>query len=116
MVWDAESHNTDTSNMLWDRTRSGFILVQGGLYQISFGFFATQKPHVEVLLNEEPILSSRPGKLKEKSFTHVEAPNQLGVNTGLTCIEYLIVPPKGKLTFAVKGVGAIEAFVLIKKV
>lgn len=116
VVWDVESYNHDPSNMLWDRTRAGFILVQGGLYQISFGFFATQKPRVEVLLNDEPILSSKPGKLKEKTFTHVEPPNQLGINTGLTCLEYFIVPPKGKLTFAVKGIGAVEGFILIRKV
>jgi hypothetical protein len=115
VVWDAESANSDPQCIIWDRFRSGFILVPGGLYEISFGFFGTAKPQVEILLNDSPILASRVGKGQEKLSGHFEAMHSSGNVTGLTCIEYVVLPPKAKLAVALKGNVSYEGFFLIKK-
>lgn len=115
VVWDAESANSDPQSIIWDRFRSGFILVPGGLYEISFGFFGSSKPIVEVLLNDSPILASRVGKDKDKISGPFEALHASGNVTGLTCLEYVILPPKAKLSVAIKGNVTYEGFFLIKK-
>jgi hypothetical protein len=115
VVWDAESANTEPNSFIWDRYKSGFILVQGGLYEISFGFFGVAKPHIEVLLNDSPILASRVDKSQERYSGHFEVMHSSGNVTGLTCLEYVILPPKAKLNIRLKGNAAYEGFLLIKK-
>jgi hypothetical protein len=101
------SFGTDTSlDSFWFR---------GGLYEISFGFFGVAKPHIEVLLNDSPILASRVDKSQERYSGHFEVMHSSGNVTGLTCLEYVILPPKAKLNIRLKGNAAYEGFLLIKK-
>lgn len=116
VVWDSETVNTDPSSIVWDRSKSGVLLVQGGLYEFSFGYFGLNKPHVELLLNNEPILSSRSQKPQDKAFGQFEHMHNLGNITGLTCIDYFIMPPRAKISFVVKGSSQYEGFLFIKKI
>ena len=117
IAWDNESFNSDAGAVVWDRAKTGIMLVHGGLYELSFGFFGSNKPHVELLLNQETILTSlvaRPQE-REKQVGHFEQISSAGNVTGLTCIEYFIMPPKAKINFIVKGSLSYEGFLLIKK-
>lgn len=116
IVWDAETSNTQPNALIWDRHKSGIMAVQGGLYQISFGFFGTSTPSASLLLNDEPILTSKSLKSQEKLSGCFDHAHTIGNVTGLTCSEFLILPPKAKLSCRLKGAGSYEGFFLIKKI
>jgi hypothetical protein len=116
VLWDNESFNSEPNSLIWDRHKTGIVLVQPGLYEISFGFFGSTRPHVDLLLNDETILTSKPAKQKEKSFGQFEVLHTSGNVTGLTCIEYVIVPAKARLSVQAKASSVQEGFLLVKKV
>lgn len=115
-MWDAEAANTQPNALIWDRHRSGIIAVQGGLYEVKFGFFSAAKPQVTLLLNDEPVLASKGAKGPDKQTSAFEHMHTSGNVTGLTCVEYLILPPKARLSFRLKGNSPQEGFFLIKKI
>ena len=115
-MWDVESLNSDPSQIIWDRHKTGIVLSQSGLYEVSFGFFGSSRPHVELLLNDEPVLSSRLGKQAEKSAGQFEVMHTTGHVTGLTCVEYLVVPSKARISVLIRSQSRQEGFLLVKKV
>jgi hypothetical protein len=116
IVWDAEASNSQPNCLIWDRHKSGVIAVQGGLYQISFGFFGASKPAAILLLNDEPILTSKSLKGQDIQGGCFDHAHTVGNVTGLTCTEFLILPPKAKLSCRLKVAGSYEGFFLIKKI
>ena len=49
--------NTLPDNFLWEKDKTSILTVAPGLYEISFGFFARNKPNIQVLVNGEPIIT-----------------------------------------------------------
>lgn len=116
IVWDFERLNSDNSLLLWDRHRTGFLLVEGGLYEVVFGFYGQTQPTVELAVNDEPVISSKKAKDGEKDrgeFRYLPTSENIA---GLTCVDYLLLSDRSKLTFMVKGAHKCEGFFKIKKI
>ena len=56
--WETQLVNTAVDNFIWEKEKDIIVVVNGGLYEINMGFYADQKPTVQVLVNGEPILSA----------------------------------------------------------
>ena len=57
--WEVQAINTCPDNFLWEKNRSALVLAAPGLYQISFGFYSKKQPIVQILVNNEVILTVR---------------------------------------------------------
>ena len=56
--WESQTINTFPDNFIWEKDKTSILVVAGGLYEISFGFFAKKKPSIQLLVNGEPVLSA----------------------------------------------------------
>jgi hypothetical protein len=95
------------------------MTIAPGLYEIVFGFFAKKKPTVQLLVNGETCLSAvnsasyvihhSSGKMKSNQ-------KQGGGNiTGLTMTDFILLPPKARLSISYSGEGEVEGFFGLKK-
>lgn len=116
-----QSVNTDPANYLWAQNRTASITtVVPGLYEVTFGFFTHQKPTVQLLVNEEPVLAAvssssyvvhhPAGRLEEKTRRH-----SAGSVTGLTLIDFLALPPQARVSITYTGADVGEGFLSLKK-
>jgi hypothetical protein len=44
--WENQVMNTLPDNFLWEKDKTSILTVAPGLYEISFGFFARNKPNI----------------------------------------------------------------------
>ena len=66
--WEVEIMNTCPHNFVWEKEKTGIIVVASGLYEVSFGFFSRLKPEVSLMVNNEPVIVST--MAKEKKYVH----------------------------------------------
>jgi hypothetical protein len=66
--WEVEIMNTCPHNFVWEKEKTGIIVVASGLYEVSFGFFGRLKPEVSLLVNGEAVIVST--MAKEKKYVH----------------------------------------------
>jgi hypothetical protein len=53
VVWDVQTVNTSQDTFVWDKGKIMIQILQPGLYQIEYGFFAKKKPTIGVIVNGE---------------------------------------------------------------
>ncbi len=56
--WEIQKVNTAPDNFLWEKEKTSVMIVSGGLYEISLGFYADKKPTIQILVNGEPVMSA----------------------------------------------------------
>merc|ERR1711935_969843 len=100
--------NTCPNNFVWEKEKTGIIVVASGLYEITFGFFSRLKPEVQLLVNGEVVIGSV--MAKEKKYVHTSSNV-----TGLTCIDFLVLTPRSKLSLTYKGEKGGEGFLGLRK-
>ena len=50
--------NTCPHNFIWEKDKTGIIVVASGLYEISFGFYSRMKPEIQFSVNNEVVICS----------------------------------------------------------
>ena len=117
--WEIQIINTSNDNFLWEKDKSFIGVNEGGLYEIKLGFFADKKPMVQILVNGEVVISainsnsyvihqSSGGRMKGTGKT------SFGNVTGLTMIDFILLPDNAKLSIAYTGEKGI-GFLGLKK-
>ena len=84
-------------------------MVAAGLYEVAFGFFARKKPNAQLLVNGEPVLTAT------SSTGVVHATRKGAAVTGLTLIDFLILPARARLAICYTGDAEGEGFISLKK-
>jgi DNA-binding IscR family transcriptional regulator len=119
--WEIQLANTLPDNFLWEKEKTSILTVAPGLYEITFGFFAKKKPTVQLLVNGEPILSAvntasyvihhTSGKMKDVTLSK----HPSGNITGLTMIDFIILPARARVSLAYTGEVGGEGFLGLKR-
>jgi len=117
--WTTQPVNTDPDNFLWENGSHVITTSLPGLYEISFGFYASRKPRVQLLVNGSPVLAA----VNSSSYVVHHSSGRLssigrhpdGCVTGLTMIDFLALPAKAKITVVYKGDENAEGFISLKK-
>ena len=117
--WEVQIINTSNDNFLWEKDKTFINIKEGGLYEIKMGFFADKKPMVQILINGEVIISAinsnsyvihqcPGGRMKETGKT------SFGNVTGLTMVDFVLLPDNAKLSISYTGEKGI-GFLGLKK-
>ena len=117
--WEIQIINTSPDNFIWEKDKTIININEGGLYEINIGFYADKKPMVQIMVNGEVIISainsnsfvihqSSGGRMKGSGKT------SFGNVTGLTMVDFIILPDKAKLSITYTGEEGI-GFLGLKK-
>jgi hypothetical protein len=101
------------------QVQANIITTAPGLYELTFGIFAKKKPTVQVLVNGEPILSA----INNAAYvTHHSSGRLTSVSnhpagnvTGLSCIDFLSLPAKARVSITYAGEDRGEGFMSLKR-
>jgi hypothetical protein len=107
--WEIQSINTCPENFMWEKDTISIVAVSPGLYEIFFGFFASKKPLVQLLVNGETVLLDVPGEGK------VWGRHRDGNIIGATTTEYIALPARARLCISYSGPKTAEGFLSLKK-
>ncbi len=124
--WEVQSVNTCPENFLWQEDKTMILTVAPGLYEITFGFYSSKKPTVQVLVNGETILSAvnsssyvihhSSGKFKGGAVSAGKSSSHTYGNlTGLTLIDFIALPAKARVSISYSGEGGAEGFFGLRK-
>jgi len=118
--WDAQSKFTNSDNYLWDKSQTGIVVNEPGIYELAFGFFTKKQPIIQVNVNGEPILSGQKQSLipygtNEKKGTKIGKQAPGGI-TGITHMDYIHLPAKARLSLAFNGDTTGEGFLSLRKI
>ena len=117
--WEVQIINTSPDNFIWEKDKSIININEGGLYEINIGFYADKKPMVQIMVNGEVII----GTINSNSFVIHQSPGgrmkgtgktSFGNVTGLTMVDFIILPDKAKLNISYTGEEGI-GFLGLKK-
>ena len=117
--WEFQVINTSNDNFLWEKDKSIIGIKEGGLYEIKMGFFADKKPMIQILVNGEVVISA----INSNSYVIHQSPGgrmkgtgktSFGNVTGLTLIDFILLPDNAKLSVSYTGEKGI-GFLGIKK-
>ena len=117
--WEIQVINTSPDNFKWEKDKSVIVVNEGGLYEINLGFYADKKPMVQIMVNGEVVISainsnsfvihqSTGGRMKGTGKT------SFGTVTGLTMVDFIILPDKAKISISYTGEEGI-GFLGLKK-
>ena len=117
--WEVQIINTSNDNFLWEKDKTFINIKEGGLYEIKMGFFADKKPMVQILINGEVIISA----INSNSYVIHQSPGgrmkgtgktSFGNVTGLTMVDFVLLPDNAKLSISYTGEKGI-GFLGLKK-
>ena len=117
--WEVQIINTSPDNFIWEENKPIIIINEGGLYEINMGFYANKKPMVQIMVNGEVIISA----INSNSFVIHQSPGgrmkgsgktSFGNITGLTMVDFIVLPDKAKLNISYTGEEGI-GFLGLKK-
>ena len=117
--WEVQIINTSNDNFLWEKDKAFINIKEGGLYEIKMGFFADKKPMVQILINGEVIISA----INSNSYVIHQSPGgrmkgtgktSFGNVTGLTMVDFVLLPDNAKLSISYTGEKGI-GFLGLKK-
>ncbi|KAJ4453016.1 hypothetical protein PAPYR_12632 [Paratrimastix pyriformis] len=117
--WNIQVANSAPETFLWERDKVTLTVIQPGLYEVTFGFFADKKPAVQLLVNGEPVLSA----INSASYVMHHSSGRLtavgahpeGNITGLTMIDFLALPARARLAVSYNGEEGAEGFFGLRK-
>ena len=117
--WEVQIINTSNDNFLWEKDKTFINVKEGGLYEIKMGFFADKKPMIQILINGEVVISA----INSNSYVIHQSPGgrmkgtgktSFGNVTGLTMIDFVLLPDNAKLSISYTGEKGI-GFLGLKK-
>lgn len=117
--WESQCTNTLADNFLWSANDPFVTLVAAGFYEVTLGVFSRKKPTCQVFLNGEPLLSMAnansyvvhhsSGKLKDVK-------SALSGPTGLTMVEYFLLPHRARISVSYVCDLPGEGFICIRRI
>ena len=129
--WNVQVINTFPDNFVWEKDRVNILVVQPGLYEVCFGFYAKKKPTVQLHINGEPVLSAiysssyvvqhATGKMNNSISSSSgsggnASSSAIGGNiTGLTLIDFIAIPEKARVAISYSGEEKAEGFMSLRK-
>ena len=117
--WEVQIINTSNDNFLWEKDKSVIGIKEGGLYEVKMGFYADKKPMIQILINGEVIISA----INSNSCVIHQSPGgrmkgtgkaSFGNVTGLTLVDFILLPNNAKLSISYTGETGI-GFLGLKK-
>ena len=117
--WEVQIINTSNDNFLWEKDKSVIGIKEGGLYEVKMGFYADKKPMIQILINGEVIISA----INSNSYVIHQSPGgrmkgtgkaSFGNITGLTLVDFILLPDNAKLSISYTGETGI-GFLGLKK-
>ena len=117
--WEVQIINTSNNNFLWEKDKSVIGIKEGGLYEVKMGFYADKKPMIQILINGEVIISA----INSNSYVIHQSPGgrmkgtgkaSFGNVTGLTLVDFILLPDNAKLSISYTGETGI-GFLGLKK-
>ena len=95
------------------------LTVAPGLYEITFGFYSSKKPTIQVLVNGETILSA----VNSSSYVIHHSSGKLkgtgkhtaGNLTGLTLMDFIALPARARISISYSGEPGAEGFLGLRK-
>ena len=133
IIWDIQSINTYPDNYILENDKSLLLIKQGGIYEIIFGFYGyNKKPNIQILVNNEIILSNsnKNNKSLYENGGHslnmtntgfYKSNKNIAINggfrniTGITSIDYIYLENNSKLSVFYNG-DIARGFLSIKKI
>ncbi len=118
--WEEQSINTSPDNFIWNKDITFINVNESGLYQLNLGFFSDKKPTIQILVNGDVIIhsvnanssvvyQSTSGRMKSISK------GSFGNVTGITLIDYILLPGNAKISISYNGVEGSFGFMGLKK-
>ena len=107
--WEEQSINTSTMNFLWESGKNFVLVIQEGIYEVCFGFFASRKPDIQLMVNYQPVIST--SNMSRKGV-HQRSQN---VRTGVSCSEFVVLPAKSRVSVTYAGELGGQGFLSLKK-
>ena len=117
--WEVQIINTSNDNFLWEKDKTFINIKEGGLYEIKMGFFVDKKPMIQLLINGEVVISA----INSNSYVIHQSPGgrmkgtgktSFGNVTGLTMVDFVLLPDNAKLSISYTGEKGI-GFLGLKK-
>ena len=62
------------SNFIWERNKPSILIIQAGCYKIEFAVFARKRPTVQVVVNNEPLISAMGGGVAPALYVTPKGP------------------------------------------
>lgn len=106
VVWDTQAVNTSEDIFVWEKGKFSIQVLQPGLYQLELGFFSKKKPTIGILVNGDTVIIGG-------NSTTVK-PWGKSTSSGLTLIDYLVLPNRSRLSISYAGQPG-EGFFGLKK-
>ncbi|EAR84714.1 hypothetical protein TTHERM_00637160 (macronuclear) [Tetrahymena thermophila SB210] len=114
--WESQVVNTLPDNFQWEKDKSYIMCVTPGLYQVSFGFFCSKKPSIQLLVNGELAISTLGNEghtVNQKFINYGNHPS--GNITGMTLNEFLVLPERARISIIYEGDFGAEGFLGLKR-
>ena len=118
--WESQSINTSPDNFIWEKDKTYIMVNENGLYELNFGFYSDKKPNIQILVNGEIIINSQNNNnnnlLNNNYLTtrKINSKNVGGNITGLSVVEFIMLPSQSKLSVCYNG-GIGTGFIGLKK-
>jgi hypothetical protein len=117
--WDTQNVNTAPDNYIWEMDCAYITVVVGGLYEVSFGFYAEKRPEVQVIVNGDVVVNSLSYCSSGKGMISggkVKKGKGGDVVMGVTMCEVLMLPDNAKVSMSYSGEDGGVGFFGIKKI
>eukprot|EP00892_Ulva_mutabilis_P004442 jgi/Ulvmu1/236/UM001_0240.1 len=115
--WNVQNMNSAPENFIWEKDKPTVVVVEAGIYELSFGIYAKSKPAVQVIVNGQVILCA----LNNNSYVtphhsagRLTTAGSLGAVTGLTGLEFLSLPGRAKVSVRCSSDEKAEGFLSLK--
>ena len=105
--WDTQSVNTAPDNYIWEKEKTIITVVNGGIYQVSLGFYANKKPSVQIIVNSEMAITVNNSNFnigKNNGSNIINSNNKkIKKMTGLSLLDFIILQDNSKIAVTYNG-------------
>lgn len=128
---EVECLNTLKENFIWEKNATSLMVLNGGLYEVAFGFFSKQKPSAKLYFNNE-VVCTVGGPNSQETTKQLGTTTKIGAKdrekerekpfalqrfpcNGLTSFDYYLIPDNCKVSLYVIGEAIVEGFINIRR-
>lgn len=103
--WDTQSINTSPDNYIWEKDKTIINVVKGGIYKVSLGFYSNKKPNIQIIVNNEMIISANNSNNNNngKNNGNINSNRKLKKMTGLSLIDFIILQDNSNIAVTYIG-------------
>ena len=103
--WDTQSINTSPDNYIWEKDKTIISVMKGGIYKVSLGFYSNKKPNVQIIINNEMIISANNSNNYNNNGNknNGNSNRKLKKMTGLSLIDFIILQDNSNIAVTYIG-------------